>query len=260
MNINEMFPAKYCGGRHLPPAGVLVELINAGPEDMRAGPSKPVEKGFVLYVKRVAGPQVAGVRIAAGGMFGVVLRKKLAEQIAFIVGSPETNDWKGKRVVLYPCQSKAAGEIVMSVCARPPKAQDKPAQEPTQEPPAQESAPSPQGDADAATKAQGEPTQPPPAESSPDKAPEKAPEKDSAWRLIDYRTNAEQWVRDNVYPSRNDMRRHYAKLINTNILRGDPAGDVEAWSDEWINPTIANKIKALADALMNAPATSAKKP
>lgn len=120
MNIADMFPARYCGGRHLPAGGVLIEIQNVKPEKMRAGQGKPEETKPVLYAKRVAGGQIAGVQMA-GGVFGAVLRKRLAEQIALALGSPETDDWHGKRVVLYPCEARAAGEIVTSICARAPK-------------------------------------------------------------------------------------------------------------------------------------------
>lgn len=120
MNIADMFPARYCGGRHLPAGGVLIEVQAVKVEKMRAGQGKPEETKHVLYAKRVAGGQIAGVQMA-GGVFGVVLRKRMAEQIALAIGSPETDDWHGKRVVLYPCEARAGGEIVTSVCARAPK-------------------------------------------------------------------------------------------------------------------------------------------
>jgi hypothetical protein len=122
MDYRELFPARYAGGKNLPGAGLLVEVQAVGKEKMRAGPSKPEEVKAVMIVKRIAGPHPVGVAITRE-CFGIVLRKKLCEQIAGIVGSNETDDWKGKRVVLYPCETKAAGEVVQSICARTPKQQ-----------------------------------------------------------------------------------------------------------------------------------------
>lgn len=259
MDINEMFPARYCGGRHLPATGVLVEIQTVKPEKMRAGQGKPEETKYVLFGKRIAGGQIVGVQNSAG-LFGFVLRKKLAEQIAFITGSRETDDWHGKRVVFFACESKAAGEIVMSVCARPPRpATDKASDKPVEKAPesAPESAPATDHEAGADDKqpdpqAAVEPAQEPPASSPQGDSQKDKGKKASAWRLIDYRTHAEQWIRDSDYPARDEMKRHYAKLIGHNVSKGTPVKDAPAWSDEWINPTIAHHIKNLADALMNA--------
>lgn len=53
--------------------------------------------------------------------YGVILRKALAQQIAAALGSDETDDWVGKRVVLESAQTRAAGHDVLTVAARAPK-------------------------------------------------------------------------------------------------------------------------------------------
>lgn len=120
MDYRDLFPARFAGGKNLPAAGLLVEIQRIGQEKMRAGANKPEETKAVMIVKRIAGAPPVGVAITRD-CFAIVLRKSLCVQIAGIAGSPETGDWHGKRVVLYPCESKAAGEVVQSICARAPK-------------------------------------------------------------------------------------------------------------------------------------------
>lgn len=56
-----------------------------------------------------------------------VLNKTNAQTIAKVLGSPETDDWRGKRITLYPTTCQAFGETVDCVRVRdkapPPKAE-----------------------------------------------------------------------------------------------------------------------------------------
>jgi hypothetical protein len=121
-DYRDLFPSRFAGGKNLPPAGMLVEIHQIGKEKMRAGPTKPEEEKPVMFVKHIAGPKPIGVSMTRG-IFGLVMRKRLCEHIAGIVGSNETDDWKNARIVLYPIESKAAGETVLSIAARAPKPQ-----------------------------------------------------------------------------------------------------------------------------------------
>lgn len=146
MKMTDMFPSKYLTGTGLTTiasAGqILVELVTVAKEKMRAGAGMPEEVEAVVYFE-VIDPQtskprkVAGLEYHNGRGYGRVLNKTLAEQIFSATKTTDTDDWKGKRVVFYAADTKAGGEVTKTVCARAPKIQTKPAEQPAQEQAAQ---------------------------------------------------------------------------------------------------------------------------
>lgn len=121
MNLHEMFPCRVVRGQDLPERGILIEITAMRPEKMRTGPDKPEEIVFVCYFNNIVKGAVTplpGMRVVNGLGHGFVLRKKLAEQIFDCTQTTDTNDWKGKRLVAYPCKSRAGGKDVLSVCVR----------------------------------------------------------------------------------------------------------------------------------------------
>lgn len=103
MNVNDMFPSKYLKGVDLQGqitvtiAGVKIEKVY-----------KPGEGQTDIYVL-----------MCEKATKGVILTKPLAKQIAVICGSLNTDDWKGKRVTLYPEPMTVAGQDCTAIRARP---------------------------------------------------------------------------------------------------------------------------------------------
>lgn len=103
MNVNDMFPSKYLKGLDLQ-GQITVTIAGVKVEKMY----KPGE-----------GQSDAYVLICEKATKGVILTKTLAHQIAVICGSMVTDDWKGKRVTLYPEPMTVAGRDVVAIRARP---------------------------------------------------------------------------------------------------------------------------------------------
>ena len=123
MKVNEMFPAKYVKGEHLNKSR-LIEIHAVEATELRAGPGKPAERAYLLWFDDVSsgGPaRIPGVAYAAKRGHALVLRNTLAKQIAELVNADDTNDWPGKRVVIYPEQAVVAGRPLTLIRARAPK-------------------------------------------------------------------------------------------------------------------------------------------
>lgn len=102
MNVNDMFPSKFLHGSDLKgPVTVTIEKIRA--ESMHK-PGVGQVTGYVLY--------------AVNGSRGIVLSRPLALQIAQVVGDPDTNNWIGKKVTLYPESMTVAGTPRVAIRAR----------------------------------------------------------------------------------------------------------------------------------------------
>ncbi len=86
MNVNEMFPARYLKGSGLK-APVTVTIARVVSESMYT-PGKGKVTGWVLYCEKATK--------------GVVLHKTITNQIAAALSEPDTDNWAGKQVVLYP--------------------------------------------------------------------------------------------------------------------------------------------------------------
>ncbi len=102
MNVNDMFPSKYLSGADM--TGPIIVTI-AGVKIEKA--FKPGEGNTNIYVLQ-----------CEKATKGIVLNKTLAHQIAVIAGSLVTDDWRGKKVVLYPEPMNVAGRDVVAIRAR----------------------------------------------------------------------------------------------------------------------------------------------
>ena len=128
MKVTEMFPAKYAKGEHLHKPR-LVEIHAVEPTELRAGPGKPAERAYLLWFDDVstgAPVRIAGVAYVDRSSskrcgHALVLRGVLAKQIAQIVGTEETDEWEGKRAVLFPENAVVAGRSLTLTRARAPK-------------------------------------------------------------------------------------------------------------------------------------------
>lgn len=100
--IDEMFPSKFLRGGELEdPVTVTIESVQ---QEEVWNTSNGKEKKWVLRVK--------------GGTKGVIMSKTLAEQISTIIGSEDSKDWIGHKIVLFPIQIKVAGEMKTGIRAR----------------------------------------------------------------------------------------------------------------------------------------------
>lgn len=124
MKVSDMFPSRVLRGSDLPEKGMLIQITGVHVEKMRAGQGKPEETKYVLYFDDVSTgkpARVRGVQYVPEHGQGLVLRKALAIQINEATHTDDTDDWTGKRVVIYGCKTKAQGKEVVSICARAPK-------------------------------------------------------------------------------------------------------------------------------------------
>ena len=96
MKLNEMYPSKYVTGAD--PAGKTwpVTIARIQLERMRVSSSSPEIEKWVLYT--------------AEGKRGIVLGRPLALQIGKILGSDDTDNWIGKKILVYPQAISVAGE------------------------------------------------------------------------------------------------------------------------------------------------------
>ncbi len=103
MKINQMFPSQFASAADLGGKTVLVEIAGIKTETVHR--EKGEEKVFVLALK--------------GATKGIILSRRLALEIASAVGSDDTDHWIGKRLALYPTQTKAFGKVFDVFGAKP---------------------------------------------------------------------------------------------------------------------------------------------
>jgi len=104
MKLNELFPRKYATGEDLAGKSVTLTISHLRLEKMIPTPgTAPVEK-WVIFFKEA--------------QKGIVLSKTLAFQISKVVGSEDTDEWVGKKVVLYPEPVNVAGYTRTAIRAR----------------------------------------------------------------------------------------------------------------------------------------------
>lgn len=124
--MTEMFPARYVKGEHLQKSR-LVEIHQVETTELRAGPNKPSERAYLLWFVDVStGTPVRMHGVAytlrnGCALHALVLRRTLAQQIADVLGTDETDEWTGKRVVLHPEAATVAGRPMQIIRARAPK-------------------------------------------------------------------------------------------------------------------------------------------
>lgn len=129
MKVTDMFPSRVLRGADLPEKGMLIQITGVHTERMRAGQGKPEEIKYVLYFENFStgkATRVRGVQYTPEHGHGLVLRKSLALQINEVTNTDDTDQWAGKRVVIYGCKIDLPGKdhtkrTVISICARAPQ-------------------------------------------------------------------------------------------------------------------------------------------
>lgn len=129
MQVKDMFPAKYLRGQDMTKP-MLIEMHVVMQQKLRPGPDKPEETAYVLYFDDVSTGKPAPVRGLVkheNGKHALVLRRQLADEIMSASGTQDTDEWSGKRVVIYPEQRTVARRNVVSIRARKPAPAAQPA-------------------------------------------------------------------------------------------------------------------------------------
>jgi hypothetical protein len=128
VKVGEMFPDNYLKGPAIVGQPVLALIVSVISVKLRSGPDKPEEPAFVLFFENISPKTDKPQRIptlAYKPGFGhqLVLRRELADEIARAIGAGDTDEWGGKRVVLFAGESKrVSGRTVTPLHARAPKA------------------------------------------------------------------------------------------------------------------------------------------
>jgi len=123
MKVTDMFPAKYVKGDHLSKSR-LIEIHDVEQTELRAGPGKPAERAYLLWFEDVSSgnpAKIPGVAYTPRRGHALVLRGTLAKQICDLLSADDTDDWPGKRVVIYPENAVVAGRPLTLIRARAPK-------------------------------------------------------------------------------------------------------------------------------------------
>jgi len=108
MNINDMRTSRFVSKSDLPapPNGILVTILGVGQEQVKDDTGENKTK-YTLAVKELPKPLILNITNAGA--------------IGAIVGSEETNDWKGKQVeVYYDPTISMGGKIVGGIRIRMP--------------------------------------------------------------------------------------------------------------------------------------------
>lgn len=104
MKVSEMFPKRYATGEDLHGKSLIMTIAKINAEKMRPKANAPEVEKWVLYFKEAKK--------------GVVLNRTLANQIAEILGSQETNDWINKKITLYSQEMQVGGRKLIVIRAR----------------------------------------------------------------------------------------------------------------------------------------------
>ena len=104
MKLSDMYPSRYVRGVDLQGQSVTVTIEKIQLEKMRPNPQSPEIEKYVLYTVE--------------GKKGIVLSKVLASQIAHAIETDETDDWKEKKITLYPEPMIVAGVKRVAIRAR----------------------------------------------------------------------------------------------------------------------------------------------
>ncbi len=115
VNINDLYPSKYLKASDLHDKTVVVTIARVVTEivDTRKNEQKPI-----VYFTTASGKPVDR---------GLVLNKTNANQIAFLFG-PDTDEWIGKTIEMFPARVEFQGKMVEAIRVRPVSARAKPQQ------------------------------------------------------------------------------------------------------------------------------------
>lgn len=103
MKLDQMFPSKYATGADLNGKAHIMTIDGVFSEKMFTGQGGKAEDKFVLYF--------------VGANKGVILSKTLASQIAAILGTDDTDNWKGQKIQIFPEAIWVAGEKKLAIRA-----------------------------------------------------------------------------------------------------------------------------------------------
>jgi hypothetical protein len=103
VNINQAFPSKYIKASDLKDQTHVVKIADVKIEEV--GQNKETKP--VAYFE--------------GKAKGMVLNKTNSRKIASLAGSPETEDWVGVEVAIYPTETEFGGESVECIRIKAPK-------------------------------------------------------------------------------------------------------------------------------------------
>lgn len=103
MNINQAFPSKYVKASDLAGQTQVVKIVDVKIEEV----GQNQETKPVAYFE--------------GRKKGMVLNKTNSRKIAQIASSPETEDWVGVEVAIYPTETEFGGESVECIRIKAPK-------------------------------------------------------------------------------------------------------------------------------------------
>jgi hypothetical protein len=103
MNIKELFPRKYANGSDLNGKPYTFTVRTVQLESIQL-PGKPAENKPVIYFQEAHR--------------GIILTRALAEQVAEILASPDTDNWQGRKVTIFPLPMRVAGVDRIAIRAR----------------------------------------------------------------------------------------------------------------------------------------------
>lgn len=112
-NINDIFTSNYLKASDLNGSAVLVTIATADIEEIGKSRDKKIVVHFV------------------GKQKAFVCNKTNSKKIAEIVGSPDTDDWGGHAVLLYPTEVDFQGDTVEAIRVKAPKTVQAPKAKPT---------------------------------------------------------------------------------------------------------------------------------
>jgi len=105
MKLSEMFPRRWMVGADLGGKEYTLKIDRVAQEQIQVQGGKK-EPRYVLYFK--------------GAKKGLILNRTIGEQIAGVVSSEETDDWRGQAVTIYPVEMRVAGEQRVGIRVRKP--------------------------------------------------------------------------------------------------------------------------------------------
>lgn len=106
MKLNNMFPRKYANGADLNGQSVTVTVHSMTIEKLSPHAGQPPMDRFILHFSET--------------QKGVILSRTLAEQIASILHSDDTDQWIGKKITLFPQPLTVAGKSRIAIRAKKP--------------------------------------------------------------------------------------------------------------------------------------------
>jgi hypothetical protein len=122
MNIKERYPTRLVRGQDLTQP-IVALITGVRDEEMAKGAGKTPEPVLVVYFENVTTGKPARMASHAyvpGLGHGFSGRKVLANQIAELLGSWDTDQWIGRKIELYAVDARAGRDMVKSIAARLP--------------------------------------------------------------------------------------------------------------------------------------------